>query len=72
VGSRRFLTVYDFARNDADAFVRCTACGHERRFDGMQLAYLFGGPLSLDRARKRFRCTACGNRGAKIAALPKA
>jgi hypothetical protein len=71
VGSKRFATVYDFARHDADACVRCVGCGHERRFDGMKLVYLFGGPLPLDLARKRLKCTVCGRRGARIAALPK-
>jgi hypothetical protein len=37
----------------------------------MKLVYLFGGPLPLDLARKRLKCTVCGKRGARIAALPK-
>jgi len=72
MGSRRFETIYDFTRNDAVACVRCSVCGHERRFDGMELVYLFGGPVPLQRAGKRFKCMGCGSRGAKIAALPKA
>ena len=71
MSSKRFFDAYDFARHDADAYVRCENCEHKRRFTGWEIITLFGGPLPLEHARKRFKCSQCGHRGATIAPFPK-
>jgi hypothetical protein len=72
VGSKQFRSVYDFARHDADAAVRCAACGHEGRFEAMEFVRAFGGPLPLHRAERRLRCGRRGARGrVRIAAIPQ-
>ena len=54
------------------ASARTYACGHEARLDGMRMVHAFGGPLSLERALPRFRCSRCGTRGqVRIAAVPR-
>lgn len=71
MGSKRFFDAYDFARHDADAYVRCKDCGHLRRFTGWQMVTIFGGPLPLDLVRKRLKCSKCGKRGVvEIAPTP--
>jgi len=70
MGSKRFVTVYDYYRADADVVIRCKGCAHTVRMTGIEIMIRFG-LVSIKAASARLKCKECGHRGAALAPIPR-
>ena len=71
MGSKHFRTVYDIAKADADAVIRCLGCRRVSRIGAMALVNRMGAMVKIADAERRLRCTVCGHRGAQLGAIPR-
>ena len=64
-------TIADFRLQACDAEIRCAHCARVVVLDPSQLEARFAEAVTVLEAAGRFRCRACGGRGAAIAALKR-
>ena len=70
MANARFETTMSFARHQANCRVLCRACGHEIIVMPCALADVFPIPVTIKEAERRLRCTACGEKQAKLIPIP--
>jgi hypothetical protein len=61
----------DLGRPDLDVAFRCNHCKHRRRLTLEQAYAIFGMPTRIANAQARCRCSRCGEKGARIAPIPR-
>lgn len=71
MGCARFETVLDYFKRDVDVAVRCEGCRHLRHMTREQFEAVFGIECRLIVAARRLRCSRCGHKGARLAAIPR-
>jgi DNA-directed RNA polymerase subunit RPC12/RpoP len=72
MGNRRIDTTFCFARAKADCRVECRACGHTLFVTPSAIAEAFPTPMPIKAAERRLRCTACGEKRARMIPIPMA
>ena len=69
MSTKHIRTTGDLVRFDAALRITCGHCGSARTLSAMDAVEVLGlAPLS--RAQARLKCSRCGKKGAKLAALP--
>jgi len=53
-----------------DLYLKCEACGHERRVVPKSLANVCGWDAKLDDVTRRLRCSKCGERRCRARPMP--
>ena len=61
----------DIGRHDLDVAIRCNHCKHLRKLTLEQAYAVFGVATRIANAQARCRCSQCGEKGARIAPIPR-
>ncbi|QAY77940.1 hypothetical protein [Sphingosinicella sp. BN140058] len=70
MANARFETTFSFSRHKANCRVLCQACGHEIIVAPCAFSDVFPIPVTIKEAERRLRCTACGEKRARLIPIP--